>query len=140
VSQPIYLVVGVPGVGKSWVCEQLTEKFEHVPHDEFIYLKQPGAYLSAILAAAKTAKKPLLCEAPFSISETKEPLERKGHTVIPVFIIEPPAVLSLRYLHREKKQIPQGHLTRMQTYAERAEMWGSFAGTSAEVYEHLKSV
>ena len=51
----VYLVVGVPASGKSWVCEQLKDKFEYVHHDGFIYLKQPGAYLNAIFETAKTA-------------------------------------------------------------------------------------
>ena len=138
--QPIYLVVGVPGSGKSWCCEQLTEKFEYINHDGYIYLKRPGHYLKVVLEKAKTAEKPLLIEAPFSVNETKDPLEKAGYNVIPVFIIEPEPVLRARYLKREKKLIPQGHITRMQTYAKRANEWKAFRGTSAEVYEYLKRV
>lgn len=135
-----YLVVGVPGSGKSWVCEKLTDKFEYVHHDGFIYLKQPGAYLRAIFEASKTATRPLLIEAPFSISETKDPLEEAGFKVIPVFILEKPSVVSMRYQKREGKEIPKGHLTRMQTYSERAKKWNAFSGTSSEVLAHLKGV
>lgn len=138
--QPIYLVVGVPGSGKSWVCEQLQEKFEYLHHDGYIYLKKPGAYLKAILDIAPKAIRPLLCEAPFSISETKDPLEKAGYKVIPIFIIEPEHVLKARYFTREKKPIPKGHITRMQTYKERAKLWKSFMGTSKEVFEHLKMI
>lgn len=139
-KQNIYLLVGVPGVGKTWVCEQIKHKFEYVHHDGFIYLKQPGAYLKAIMEKAPVATKPILIEAPFSISETKDPLEKAGYKVIPIFIIEDELVLKLRYQNREKKPIPVGHLTRMKTYMDRARDWGSFTGTSAQVLEHLKTV
>lgn len=139
-KQPIYLVIGVPGSGKSWCCEQLTDKFEYVHHDGFIYLKQPGAYLRAVLEKAAVATKPLLIEAPFSVSETVGPLEAAGYTVKQIFIIEPPEVVSMRYLKREGKYIPKGHLTRMNTYAERAKAFGTFAGPSTNVLEFLKAV
>lgn len=137
--QPIYLVVAVPGSGKSWVCDQLTDLFHYVHHDGYIgHIKHPEAYVDAILEATETAKKPLLTEAPFSISKIKDPLEAAGHKVKPVFIIEDPAVLSARYLKREKKPIPKGHLTRMGTYAARAKAWKAFTGTSQEVLDYLK--
>lgn len=134
----IYLVVGVPGSGKSWVCEQLRDKFEYVHHDGYIgHIKQPEVYVDAILQKAKSATKPLLTEAPFSISQIKDPLEAQGFKVIPVFILEDPRIVSERYQKREKKQIPTGHLTRMETYRSRAREWGSFFGTSQQVLEHL---
>lgn len=139
-TQPIYLVIGVPGSGKSWVCEQLTDKFEYVHHDGFIYLKQPGAYLNAIMEAIPTATKPLLIEAPFSISQTMDPLVKAGHKVIPVFIIEEDKVVAERYSQRDKKPIPKGHLTRMQTYKQRAKEWDAFQGTSSEVFKYLQNV
>lgn len=139
-KQSIYLLVGVPGVGKTWVCNQIAHKFEYVHHDGFIYLKQPGAYLNAILEKAPSATKPLLIEAPFSISETKDPLEKAGYKVIPIFIIEHETILMDRYQKREKKPIPPGHLTRMKTYLSRAKDWGSFHGTSRQVMEYLKTV
>lgn len=139
IKQPIYLVVGVPGSGKSWVCEQLTQQFEYVHHDGFIgHIAQPQVYVAAILEKAETASKPLLTEAPFSISSIKDPLEEAGYSVTPVFIIEEPEVLSSRYFGREGREIPKGHLSRMNTYAERAEEWGAFRGTSSQVLEFLK--
>lgn len=136
----IYLVCGVPGSGKTWVCEQLRDKFEYVHHDGYIHLKAPGSYLRAILDAAEWSSKPLLIEAPFSISNTKDPLEKAGHEVIPVFIEETDQVLSSRYLAREGKPIPKQHITRKRTYLDRAKTWGSFYGTSEEVLSWLKSV
>ena len=135
----IYLVVGVPGSGKSYVCEQLKHLFTYVHHDGYIYLKGPkGAYLKAIREAAKDSIRPLLIEAPFSVRETMEPLVEEGYNVIPLFIIEHPQTVADRYWKREKKTIPKGHLTRMETYRERALLWGAFSGTSDEVLAELR--
>jgi hypothetical protein len=136
-----YMVIGCPGSGKSWVCDQLEklEKFKYVHHDLYIGMAGPK-YVDAILDAAKETEKPILCEAPFSISQLKEPLEKAGIDVIPVFIQELPHTIRTRYWQREKKDIPNGHLTRQNTYAQRAKEWNAFQGTSGEVLEHLKKI
>lgn len=137
----IYLVVGCPGAGKSWICEQLMHKFEYVHHDGYIgHIDQPQIYVQAILLAAKSTTKPILAEAPFSISQIKNPLEKNGLTVIPVFIQEHPSVIAARYRKREGKDIIVGHLTRQKTYAERARELRAFSGTSEEVLQHLKAL
>lgn len=134
-----YMVVGCPGSGKSWVCDQLKDQFEYVHHD--LYIGMHGdRYVHAIVEASKSAKKPLLIEAPFSISAIAEPLEKKGFKITKVFIQEKPDVIAERYRAREKKEIPRGHLTRQKTYAERAKVTKSFQGTSTQVYEYLKKV
>lgn len=132
------MLVGVPASGKTHVCSMLVDKFEHIPHDN--YMKPKGAYVDAILEKAPEATKPLLIEAPFSVSETVEPLECAGYQVKQIFIIEPHEVVADRYARREGKPIPKGHLTRMNTYAERARAFGEFYGTSSEVLEYLKHV
>lgn len=139
-KQPIFAIIGVPGSGKTWVTDQIAHKFHFVHHDGFIYLKQPGAYLRAIMEQAPTATKPLLIECPFSISETVGPLEAAGYQVKQVFILEPREVIAMRYLKREGKHIPQGHLTRLETYRQRAQALGAFSGGSSDVLEYLKSV
>lgn len=135
----VYLIVGCPGSGKSWVCDQLTDLFEYVHHDGYIrHINQPEVYVEAILEAGAKASRPLLAEAPFSISQIKEPLESEGFEVVPLFILEDEEVLRERYLEREGRDIPKGHLTRQKTYAERAEEYGAFSGTSQEVLDYLK--
>lgn len=93
-----------------------------------------------IIKASRNADKPILAEAPFSISQTKEPLEEAGIKVIPVFIQEHPDVITKRYVDREGKAIPKGHLTRQQTYKVRAHEYGAFQGTSEQVLKHLKEI
>lgn len=134
----VYLVVGVPGSGKTWVCSQLTEKFHHVSHDAHIGDKDSTSYVNAIIANGKIATRPILAEAPFSISQIKDPLEKAGLKVVPVFIIEPEDLLGARYIGREGKPIPRGHLTRQVTYQLRAKEWKSFTGGSSQVLAHLQ--
>lgn len=138
--KPVYLMIGVPGSGKSWVIGQIRDRFEHVRHDDFMNDKQSQAYVKAITQKAQTAQRPILAEAPFSISEIKVPLEMAGIRVIPIFILERPEVVSERYLKREKKPIPPGHLTRQATYAGRCTELKAFRGTSDEVLAHMKRV
>ncbi len=33
-KKTVYLLCGVSGAGKTWVCKQLLDKFDYVPHDE----------------------------------------------------------------------------------------------------------
>lgn len=135
---PVYMVIGCPGSGKSWVCRQLTEQYYYVPHDDHMG-KNSNRYIAAIVSASKIAAKPLLIETPFSVSQIKEPLEAHDYHVTPVFILEQPEVISQRYLGREGHPIPAGHLSRQQTYRERADKWQSYRGTSAEVLAYLKN-
>lgn len=136
-QKTLYLVVGVPGSGKTWVCSQLAEKFHLIHHDGYIYLKTPGAYVKAILEQAPTILRPILIEAPFSVSETVEPLEKAGYKITPFFIIEEEDVLRARYFARERKPIPPGHLTRTKTYFRRAWEGKHFYGTSDQVLAKL---
>lgn len=135
VMKQIYMVIGCPSSGKSWVCNQLRDRYHYVSHDDYLDM----SYLSAIVRESATAKKPLLIEAPFSISQLKDPLEEDGYNVTPVFIQESEATIKSRYLEREGKPIPDGHVSRQKTYAERAKLWHSFAGTSEQVLAYLKN-
>lgn len=135
----VYMVIGCPGSGKSWICDQLKNDFNYIHHDLFIGMTGP-AYVRAILKASNESDKPLLIEAPFSISQIKVPLEQANLNVIPIIIKESPLVISRRYQNREKKPIPKGHLTRQNTYAARAIEWGCFTGTTDEILHHLKNI
>ncbi len=56
-AQKIYLVCGVPGSGKTWVCKQLTDKFQYVAHDDY----PVAQYSSALYKEAQNATKSLIC-------------------------------------------------------------------------------
>lgn len=135
----IYLVVGSPCTGKTWVCKQLTKQFAYVPHDRYL-AKDNLRYLNAIRATSRHSLRPVLAEAPFSVSQLVDPLTDHGFTVVPVFIVEPAEVLQARYQAREGKPLPAGHLTRQNTYRDRAASLQAFIGTSDEVLEHLRHV
>lgn len=134
--KPIYLIVGVPGSGKSTIARQLAMQFTYVAHDD--YMK--GGYVEAIIKAARASVSPILAETPFSISEIRTPLEAAGFKVMPVFIIEPEDVLKSRYQKREGRPIIPGHLTRQKTYEKRAKDLGAFFGTADQVLDHLRRV
>jgi hypothetical protein len=131
--KPVFLVIGVPGSGKTWVCEQLTEKFDYVPHD-------PGweTHLLRLLKAARKGDKPVISEVPFGERDLIASLRSKGVKVKPIFVVEKPEVAASRYQRREGKPIGKGHLKRAATMAQRAARWGAFSGTSTEVLRHLK--
>jgi hypothetical protein len=139
-SKTVILLVGVPAAGKSWTSEQLTDKFDYVHHDLFINMTG-NAYLRAIIERSKTATRPLLVEAPFSISQTKDPLEERGFRVYPVFLFEEESVLRARWKTRgmNADATIRGHLTRQRTYRERARETGAFIGSSAQVLQYLKN-
>jgi len=134
-AQPIYMVVGVPASGKSWVCSQLADEFFYVAHDAFM---DTNKYLEAIRIGMQMASKPLLIETPFSVSQILEPLQKRGYRVHPVFIIESDKTLETRYRTRENKPIPTQHLSRQRTYAERAQKLQAFSGTSGDVLRYLQ--
>lgn len=135
----IYMVVGVPGSGKTWVLDKLGDKFDILRHDDFIN-KNPNSYVNAIVHLSGISKKPIVIEAPFSVSQTIDPLERAGLEVIPVFIVEDEVTLMSRYRAREGRFLPKGHLTRQETYYSRARNGRHFYGTSEEVLKHLKEL
>jgi hypothetical protein len=137
--KPIYLLVGAPGSGKTWVGRQMAHKFHHVENDAFI--GQPYEnYLNAVAAASRAGKKPVLAETPQSISRIAEPLSRLGFDVRLVFILETPDVTRSRYEAREGKPIPKQHLGLIQTYMKRAMTPGAVSGTSAQILNYLKTV
>lgn len=132
---PIKIVVGVPCSGKSWICNQLKDKYNYIPHDE--YMHSHNAYIGAVINAANTGNKPVLAEIPFSMSDIQRVLDKHklGHEF--VFVIEPQNTLRERYRSREDKEIPQGHLTRQNTYNERADFLRAKKGTSSQILDYL---
>ena len=134
----IYLIVGVPASGKSWVCNQLREQCEYIAHDDHIAI--PSAYLRKVLfQLSKCPTKAVLIEAPFSMG-IMDDLLAKGYFVQPVFVIEKESVLRERYRlrGRNEEHIIRGHLTRQETYRLRAINHKAFAGDSSAVLTYLR--
>lgn len=129
------LLVGCPASGKTWVAEQVKDKYNYVAHDDHI----GGDYIKAAVEAVQSSEKPVLLETPFSMSKIMEPLNMHGIFVEPVHIQDDHEKIAERYRSREGKEIPKGHLTRQNTYLSRAMDNGHFHGTPEEVLNHLRN-
>lgn len=133
--QPCYLICGVSGCGKTWVCKQLKDKFTYIPHDEHY-----NDFVPVIVRACLSSEKPVITECPFAERITKSSLEIHGVEVIPYFVIEPTQKIMKRYYEREGKMPPQAAVTRASTIINRAIEWQAEFGTSDEVLEKLRNV
>jgi hypothetical protein len=132
--QPIYLVCGTPGSGKTWVCRQLADKFTYVPHDDY----PVQHYGKALMLAAETSDKPVIGEGPFRITVLVDELLPLNRRVRPFFIVEQPHIVKARYEAREHKPILSQHLTRIDRMIELSHEFGRPMGTSAEILQMLK--
>jgi hypothetical protein len=126
----VHLIIAVPGSGKTWVCNQLKDKFTFVPHDDYPI----AAYGRALIQAARTSHKPVLAEAPFRASLLVDELENAGLRVEQHYLIEHPHVVRQRYEMREGKPIPKQHMTNLTRYAARARR----PVTATQLLERLK--
>lgn len=135
-TQIIYLIVGAPGSGKTWVAKQLGDKFNYVPHDDYT----DGDYVKALINAGRVSRLPVLAETPFSVTQIIDPVRKAGIDIKPVFILESPHTTQSRYEKREGKPIPQGHLTRIETYRKRAKELRAPSGTSKDILDYLRSI
>lgn len=140
----IYILVGASGSGKSWVSNQVRDKYTYVPHDTF-GLKGNQDFVRAIKAHASISEKPILCDTPYSLSELLDPLSKDGFEVKPVFILEKPSIVKARYENRHKQTgdgqpvIPKGHLSIIETYKNRAIALNAPFGTSSEILDYMRN-
>ena len=129
----IYLLIGAPGAGKSWVAKQLTHKFKYVSYDEnpkkdhLTLLRQP-------------TDKPIIYDPTFKISTF---IRRHSHE----FDIRLVAIRESEDTLRERIESRGGKWTptiakRNLDVQKRFEKYGSggFIGTSEEVLRYLDSV
>lgn len=130
----IYILVGVPGSGKTWVTDQLKDDYVVVEQDDYIGLD----YAKSLLHVWRDTPdgKDIIANTPFGLSKLMEDLE--DYKVEAVFIIENQVVLSKRYSDRTSKTIPKGHITRQDTYRQRARDLNAYSGTSEQVLQYLK--
>lgn len=134
-NKNIYLVCGVSGAGKTWVCNLLTHKFNYIPHD--LHFKD---FYEELVIQARKDDRPIVTECPFGERIVKQHAEGLGFLVIPVFVVERPELIAMRYFDREGKAIQKAAYTRAFTIIDRAKEWGAFYGTSKEVLEHLQKI
>jgi predicted ABC-type ATPase len=110
-TKRVYLMVGVPGSGKTWVTSQLKGNLVLCHHDQFAFghANQPEVYVDAIKDAAEKSDKPILAEAPFSISAIEGPLKDAGFTVRKVFIVEEPDITCAERISRYRRGTLPGY-------------------------------
>jgi gluconate kinase len=133
----IYLLCGVPGSGKSWVANQLLNKFEYVAHDEYIFRDK---CFKDIRLCKEMGTDHLLLDCPFDERAFRTELEGQGYDVIPIFIVEAPEVISERYFARVGKRPSKSIITRAKTIMNKVNEWDAFYGTSDEVFKYLKDL
>ena len=132
----VTIIVGTPGSGKTWVADQIRDTHTVVDHDSNGGL-DAQAYAHAI-AARLPQGKPVVAEAPFSLSKLQEALSRQGIASEAVFITEQAQTVKQRYEAREGKPIPSGYEKRIETFKQRAKEQGATAGTAKEVLDYMR--
>lgn len=151
----VYLVIGVPGAGKTWLCRQLGELYNYVPHDQcwthpsarpgpdYPDWGPPGSkstHAEEITQAARSSMKPVVTEVPFGESRLRDELVNRGIKVVPVFVIEDVDTHKKRYAAREGIPLPKSAASRAASIRARAKEWRAFAGSSEEVLDHLREL
>lgn len=131
--QPVYLLIGVPCSGKTWVADKLADKYEWCPHDDY----HVDDYHNALHYMCGAYGKPIIAEAPFRASILVEKLKKKGIKVIECYITAPEALLEQRYMAREGKAYPKAFSTNLAKYNERYKSL-QIRGSSEEVLKLLK--
>lgn len=127
-KQDLFLIAGCPASGKSWVCNQLTDKFNYVSYDKV----NKNYHVYELL---KNNSKPLLYDPTIKIS-TFTKRYRHLFNVRLIVIVEPEEVIKQRMLSRggQITDTIKRRIKRMCNLSKDCE----FSGTSNEVLEYLK--
>ena len=124
----IYMVCGVSGSGKSWICNQLTDMYAYISFD--------GVAKSKHLEALRGTKGPILYDPNIKIS-TFIRRHSSEFNIIPIFIIEEESIIESRLKIRGGK-LTKSTPKRMKVIIARNKKYGVFSGTSDEVLKYLK--
>jgi guanylate kinase len=126
----LFLVCGVPGAGKSWVCNQLT----NCTYISFDGTKKKD-HLQLLIEAGRLPQ-PIVFDPTFKISTL---IKRYGDIfdIKPVFILESELTLKKRIADRGGEWTTSLD-KRIIQIGKRAEKYGIFSGTSSEVLDFMK--
>ncbi len=124
----VYMICGVSGSGKSWVCNQLSELIEYVSFD--------GNSNKYHVDLIRSIKGNVLYDPTINISTF---IRRNSHEfdIRPIFIIENEDVIRKRIEKRNGKW-KNSMLNRMNAINSRSNKYGEFSGTSSEVLQYLE--
>lgn len=127
----VYMVCGASGSGKSWVCEQLIDKFTYVSYDKNIKSKH-------VELLQQSTDKPLLYDPPIKISTF---IKRYSNifNIIPIFIIESEETIRSR-IHQRGGRFTEALSKRIHQIQKRSVKYGIFSGTSSEVLAYLRGI
>lgn len=123
----VYLVCGVSGSGKSWVCNQLKDKINYVSFDDV-----PKNEHESCLHKNSVS----LYDPTFKISTF---IKKNAHLfdIRPVFIIETEKTIEARLIARGGI-FSDKTVNRMRSIDKRTKKYGVFSGTSLQVLNYLK--
>jgi len=132
-KQTIYLLIGAPSSGKSWVASQLQDKFTYISYDG----NRKKEHINLL---SSPSDKPKLFDPTFKIST----LIRRHSDMFNFIII---CIRETEEVLRERMTLRNGRWTntilkRNEQVKKRYEKYGNggFIGTSSEVLEYLKGV
>lgn len=127
----LYMVAACSGSGKSWVCKQLTDKFDYVSYDD----TRKKEHLDRLLSPSD---KPKLYDPPIKISTFFKRHSDK-FDIHAVFILEEDDVVKARVESRGGEWTE--HISkRNAAMRKRFDKYGDFAGTSQQVLDYLKGL
>jgi gluconate kinase len=136
----IYMVCGVPGSGKTWVCNQLIDKFKYLSHDLYKDKLVDECVKARLDMIKHGTTKHILIDCPFGERKLRESLEKLNFKVKPVFIIEDANIVKQRYEKRENKPFPNAQYARCSTIINRAKEWNTPNGKSEFILKYLKNI
>ena len=128
----VYIVSGIAGSGKSWACEQLTDKFNYVSYDS----NRKKTHLD-LLRATPTDKIAL-----YDLNiKTSTFIRRHSHEFNIHFVTILGDFLQVKQqLKNRGGKITKGTYKRWKVMKKRAKQYGEFAGSSQEVLKYLKNL
>jgi hypothetical protein len=121
----VYLVAGVSGAGKSWVCEQLSHLAIYRPVDKVGHIDPT----QDIEIHDRTVK----------VSTTIKKYEQMGIEVYPVFVMGDFLQVKQQLVNRGGK-VTKNIYKRWKRMERLAEKYSKFTGSSQEVLKHLRSL
>ena len=127
IKPTIYIVAGQCGVGKSWVCSQLTDQYFYVSSDKH----KRDAY-----DIISTADRPVLFDPTVRSKTHASSLRNLGYNVIYVVIWEDVDTVKYRLMARGSKRLK--NVEKMNEKYRKYSKAANFTGTSAECLEYLR--
>ena len=127
----VYMVCGLSGSGKSWVCSQLTELTHYVSFDEV----NKNEHVRLLIEAGKIGKTSLYDPTIGVSSFIKHNSDK--FDLRPIFIVESKDIIKARLIARGGKW-REGMDSRLKSMDRRTIKYGVFHGTSQEVLNYLK--